>query len=94
MCAQSGGDDLGKRKGPARSRSWAPSAPWIGAQTRLDPHKAGGEVDVLDAQREQLAEAQTQPGLGDDHGAVAGGNGIGERADLVDGERHDAFPVR
>ncbi|MCG5457355.1 hypothetical protein PSH03_002464 [Micromonospora sp. PSH03] len=50
-------------------------------------------VHILDAQCEQLAEAQPEAGLHDHHGPVASGHCGGQGADLIDGERHDAFPV-
>jgi hypothetical protein len=58
----------------------------------LDAHGAAWEVDVLDAEREQLADPEPEPGLGEDHGPVALRHGPGERRDLLDRQRHDRLP--
>jgi hypothetical protein len=59
----------------------------------LDPHGAAQEVDVLDAEREQLADPEPEPGLSEDHRPVALRHGPGERRDLLDRQRHDPLPL-
>src|SRR3712207_5140043 len=59
----------------------------------LDSHGAAQEVDVLDAEREQLADPEPEPGLSEDHGSVAVWHGPGERRDLLDRQRHDPLPL-
>ena len=54
---------------------------------------AAQEVDVLHAQRQQLAQAQPQRRLDHDQGAVPVGHGFGEGLNLGNGQRHHAGPL-
>ncbi len=51
-----------------------------------DAHGRRRGVDVAAAERDQLAPAKAAEAREQDHGAVAGAAGVGERVDLGDGE--------
>jgi hypothetical protein len=59
----------------------------------LDAHGAAEEIDVLDAERKELADPEPEPGLGEDHGPVALRHSPGERRHLLDRQRHDPLPL-
>jgi hypothetical protein len=85
------GDDPGEQNGPPgpwRLRVRADLGP--GRDLPLDSRRAAEEVDVLDPECEQLADAQPEPDLGDHHCPVARRHRVGEGQDLLDRERDDA----
>jgi hypothetical protein len=95
VSCQSVGDHPWQRDGPLRPGrlrfAWLDLRPL--GELPLDPHGAAQEVDVLDAEREQLADPEPEPGLSEDHGPVALRHGPGERRDLLDRQRHDPLPL-
>lgn len=73
--------------------SSAAAASGVSAELVAHADRATQEVDIGDAQREQLGDAQPEPRLREHQRAGAVGHLLGEHGDLDDGERDDTLPL-